>query len=199
MAFFTKAEARQAANSTLKKSYGVVNSESILDSINESVRTIENFDIFLSHSSKDAELVLGVKTLLENQGLKVYVDWHNDPQMSRNNVTAETADLLRSRMKQSKSLVYMATENSSGSKWMPWELGYFDGFSGGLVAILPLVESSRGSFRDQEYLAIYPMVTKDKYADGVVEHIFVENKKDRWMTLESFGRGNTSWNKYTNS
>jgi hypothetical protein len=36
------------------------------------------FDVFLSHSVRDAQLVLGLKKLLEGEGLTVYVDWIED-------------------------------------------------------------------------------------------------------------------------
>lgn len=57
------------------------------------------YDIFLSHSSLDNELIAGLKLILEDMGLKVYVDW-NDKQLDPNNVTPETAAVLRERMKQ---------------------------------------------------------------------------------------------------
>jgi hypothetical protein len=195
MAYFTKDEAREAARSAVSKSYRS-NSRAILGSLAQSASTTESFDIFLSHSSKDAELVLGVKTLLERQGLKVYVDWHDDPQASRDDVTEETADLLRKRMKQSKSLIFMASENSSGSKWMPWELGYFDGFTNGRVAVLPLVDYSSSSFKGQEYLGLYPVVDKGYYKNTLQQETFVK-KRSGWSTLGQFGRGEPTWNSYS--
>ena len=54
------------------------------------------YDIFLSHSSLDNELIAGLKLILEDMGLKVYVDW-NDKQLAPNNVTPETAAVLRER------------------------------------------------------------------------------------------------------
>lgn len=195
MAYYTKNEARQAAYTTINKSFRN-NSKSILESEFRDTKSYDKFDVFLSHSSKDADLVLGVKALLEKHGLKVYVDWHDDPQASRENVTKETAELLRARMKQSKSLIFMATNNASNSKWMPWELGYFDGFSSGSVAVLPLVEHSSDSFKGQEYLDIYPKVDKGYYSDTGSAETFVK-KDDGWQTLSKFGSGNICWNKYS--
>ena len=82
MAYFTKDEARQAARSRMNKSYQF-NAKSILESEARSTTSYESFDVFLSHSSKDAELVLGVKEILSRMGIKVYVDWHDDPQANR--------------------------------------------------------------------------------------------------------------------
>ncbi len=127
----------------------------------ESSKHATRFDIFLSHSINDAELVLGVKVLLEEMGKKVYVDWVDDPELDRSQVTKHTAERLRGRMKQSDSLLYIATESASSSKWMPWELGYFDGHKPGNVAILPVLDSEDQKFEGQEYLGLYPVVDKD--------------------------------------
>lgn len=126
MAYFTKSEARAAAARTrgLQKSAGKTSDRILRESVNAAVVT-DAFDIFLSHSIADAEIVLGIKQLLEETGLKVYVDWVEDAQLDRRAITKETAAALRQRMKQSKSLIYLSSDNSSSSKWMPWELGFF--------------------------------------------------------------------------
>ena len=115
------------------------------------------FDVFLSHSVKDADVILGIVAALKQQGLKVYVDWIVDPLMDRSRVTPETAERLRHRMRQSASLVYAHSNRSGSSKWMPWELGYFDGFRSA-VAILPIAQTSEESFAGQEYLGLYPYI-----------------------------------------
>ncbi|MNH75812.1 hypothetical protein D3C76_893680 [compost metagenome] len=157
MSFFTKAEARSAAKRAMKsRSLGEMKSESM-----ESNKRASRFDVFLSHSISDAELVLGVKLLLEDMGKKVYVDWVDDPELDRSQVNKHTAQQLRGRMNQCDSLLYIATENASNSKWMPWELGYFDGHKPGQVAILPVLDSENQRFEGQEYLGLYPTVDKD--------------------------------------
>lgn len=134
-----------------------------MDSIHESYQPYDNFDVFLSHSVKDEALVLGVVKILQEMGQKVYVDWIIDKNLSRDNVTSATADTLRRRMRQSSHLLYLATDNATSSKWMPWELGYFDGLkSSEKVAILPLVDYSSSSFQGQEYLGLYPALGKDE-------------------------------------
>lgn len=159
MAYFTKQEARNYAQ---RATVATESYSSKLESIVESQNYKYHFDVFLSHSVKDAELVLGVVRILENMGQKVYVDWVVDKQLSRDSVTKKTAEILRNRMKQSSRLLYLATDNASSSKWMPWELGYFDGLKSGKVAILPLVEYSFSSFEGQEYLGLYPALDKDE-------------------------------------
>lgn len=159
MAYFTKQEARNYAKRSITLS--VESYSSKLESIVESQNNQRQFDVFLSHSIRDEELVLGIVEFLKQMGKEVYVDWIEDRQLSRSSVTPETAETLRQRMNQSSRLLYLATDNASSSKWMPWELGYFDGLKSGNVAILPLVDSAYSPFQGQEYLGLYPALGKD--------------------------------------
>jgi TIR domain-containing protein len=119
---------------------------------------LTHFDIFLSHTIKDAELVLGVAKILEGTGKSTYVDWLVDPHLDRTDITPETASSLRERMQQCDSLFYLYSYHSKTSRWMPWELGYFDGRNGN-VAVLPIVaESGEDTFVGSEYLGLYPYV-----------------------------------------
>jgi hypothetical protein len=115
-----------------------------------------SFDIFMSHSYEDAEVIAGVKVLIEREGLSVYVDWIEDAQVDRSQVTARTANMLRERMNHCRFLIYASSKTSPNSKWMPWELGYFDGLRRGNVGILPIVQSTGKNFNGQEYLGLYP-------------------------------------------
>lgn len=129
-----------------------------LDSI-----SFDSFDIFLSHSYSDREIIPALKKTLESYGFSVYVDWITDHLLSRDNVTKKTAAVLQKRMKQSKCLIYATSENSSTSKWMPWELGYFDGIKDKMVGILPLKKYSnnfKDNFEGEEYLGLYYYINK---------------------------------------
>jgi TIR domain len=114
------------------------------------------FDVFLSHSYENADVVAGVKGYIEDQGLSVYVDWIEDPDADRSRVTADTAEMLRQRMNHSRFLLYASSDAARDSRWMPWELGYFDGRRPGHVGIAPIVQSGGDKFRGQEYLWLYP-------------------------------------------
>ena len=157
MSFFTLSEVRNIAklHTTNTKSAGV-----ILNEAKRNFSTTRTYDIFLSHAFLDADLVLGVKTLLESKGYSVYVDWIEDSHLNRDNVTKETAERIRERMKHCKNLYYLTSENAKDSKWMPWELGYFDGSKPSKVWILPLLEYEWQTFKGQEYLSLYPIVNK---------------------------------------
>lgn len=194
--YFTKSEARTAARGpTIARSQFVMESAKILKEERQAAKDNESFDVFLSHSITDADLVLGVKHLLEKRGLKVYVDWDTDAQVDRSSVCPETAELLRRRMRQSVSLIYLATEAASASKWMPWELGYFDGLRNGQVAVMPLMDNENDKFSGQEYLGLYPKITKDTYQGATQKEVFVEGR-GRWTTLHEFNNGKPNWKAY---
>lgn len=147
------------------------------------------YDVFLSHSIRDEVLVLGLKRELERVNLTVYVDWIEDPNLDREKVSPTTAEKLRERMRSCRSLVYATSRNASSSKWMPWELGYFDGHQGqSKVAICP-IETGNGSIRGQEYLGIYkrlepvrdngrvlPYILKPSGTQGEPMHSFIHGQ-----------------------
>lgn len=194
--YFTKNEARNAANVAGRqfRRAGKLAGRILRDEA-ASATSYDKFDVFLSHASKDAELVLGTKAILENQGLKVYVDWIEDAYLDRSKVNTETANLLRTRMRQSNSLIWMATHAASESKWMPWELGYFDGFKPKHVAILPLTDSATDRFIGQEYLGLYPLVNQDRLKGLGINQVFIDSGYE-WSSLKSFATGAANFTKY---
>jgi hypothetical protein len=158
VAYLRISEARAAGRAAwvpLQKSAGQI----LLEDTHK-FSTQKQYDIFLSHSFDDAELILGVKKLIEALDLTVYVDWIEDSGLDRSKVTVKTAALLRARMRSCSSLVYAYSPNSTNSVWMPWELGYFDGFKPTQAWILPLVSTSDNEFKNHEYLGLYPTVEK---------------------------------------
>ena len=85
----------------------------------------KRFDVFLSHSSKDVDALLRIKTMLNVLGINVYIDWVNDrTALRRERTNEETAKVITERIKASKSMLYVQTDASSNSQWAPWELGY---------------------------------------------------------------------------
>lgn len=165
MAFFTKSELR---------------TENIFESnlyrFRKSISSTDQFDVFLSHSYEDRNFIPALKEKIENEfRYKVYVDWMEDTQLDREKVSKATADILRKRMRQCQYLFFVTSKNSSDSKWMPWELGYFDGFRPGNASILPLLDNPNDSFYGQEYLGLYPVVEKTtskdlKYSNNILIH-----------------------------
>jgi hypothetical protein len=132
--------------------------------INES-RTFskqKKYDIFLSHSFEDAEVILQLKEEIEASGFSVYVDWIEDPQLDRTKVTKKNAAIIRDRLNSCKSLLYAISYNSQKSSWVQWELGLADGQKQGRVAIVPILEFDKPKdFYKQEYLGLYPFIDKE--------------------------------------
>ena len=159
--------------------------------LQERARTLDSatqFDIFLSHSFTDQDLILGIMMSLEDMGYRVYVDWVQDGQLSRDRVTTETAQVLRRRMAMSRSLFFATTANSSSSKWMPWELGYMDGHNG-KAAILPIAQSSTEAYAGQEYLGVYPYVQKDPSRNDPREQLWIHRTPTNYVRFDLWLKG----------
>lgn len=171
------------------------NAKLVHSSIRHDGTTQKTYDIFLSHSSLDKQLVLSLVNLFNKAGFSVYVDWIEDPQMDRSNVTPATARTLRYRMNQSKGLAYVATSNTSYSKWCPWELGYFDGNKNGRCCILPVLDSENSVYKGQEYLGLYPYLDYAKEQESDC-HMFWVNDSidyDKYVELEDWLNGEDTY------
>lgn len=198
MALFTESTIRARAQQEKNLSVNLYKSNNqILNESALSFNIFKTYDIFLSHSSKDSELILGVKATLEDLNYSVYVDWVDDPQLNRANVNEATANLLRERMNTSKSLFYVTTENAESSKWMPWECGYFDGVKE-KVAILPIKQYSfNNEYNGQEYLGLYPYCLKQ---NNRLQQpmLWIYKSKEYYLVYEDWlktTRQNLKWNK----
>ncbi|QUP55481.1 hypothetical protein GO998_12570 [Ralstonia syzygii] len=121
-------------------------------------------------------------------GYKVYVDWIHDRHLSRDSVTKETAHVLRLRMQSSKSLFFATTASSSASRWMPWELGFKDGHNR-KAAILPVSQTDSNSFAGQEYLGIYPYVSRDRARGSTEEKLWINASSTCYVPFEKWLEG----------
>tara|TARA_R110002050_G_scaffold293609_2_gene450209 strand:+ start:261 stop:839 length:579 start_codon:yes stop_codon:yes gene_type:complete len=156
--------------------------------LNESFNIDKEYDIFLSHSYLDKEEIASLKIYLEDFGFTVYVDWIDDYQLNHNSVTKETAERIRYRMQNCKSLVYAFSRNSSLSKWMPWELGYFDGIKG-RVAVLPISDNESDSFNGTEYLGIYPYITQNNIANTDNIKLWIRESLNKYVMMDYWLKG----------
>ena len=75
MTTFTEDQIRRRAQ---RKTGGYREATAVLKEEVASSKAKSSFDVFLSHSTSDAEIVLGVKGVLEDYGKTVYVDWLQD-------------------------------------------------------------------------------------------------------------------------
>jgi hypothetical protein len=187
MALLNEAHLRSLAGSRASRGYG-----STSDALQKSIKAstaLSAFTIFLSHSYLDKALILGITEYLEQMGYVVYVDWREDTQLSRDNVTKETAALVRTRIMQSDSLFFATTDSAKDSKWMPWELGYMDGKKG-KSAILPIARTvTLGDiYAGQEYLGIYPYIASGNDKERK-ERLWVHEDAMTYVTFDGWLTG----------
>ncbi len=169
---------------TLEKSIHSVIAESMVK-IASKEETNDRYDIFLSHRFLDSKEILGIITELENFGYAVFVDWLEDLRLSRTSISKHTAAKLKKYMVRSRALFFATTSNYRRSKWMPWELGYMDGKKNGRVAILPVSDTNTNHYYGQEYLGLYPYISKEKGRDNIYK-IWVNEQPDIYVTLEKW-------------
>ncbi len=188
MAFFIESDMRAISKNTTQ--YFTKSVDAILEERISGIPLSQKFNIFLSHSFIDAELILGIKIALEQLGYSVYVDHQVDPQMSRQKVTIETASVLKERMRHSESLFYVSSYNSQNSVWMPWELGYFDGIRG-TAAIPPLFsrQQSIDEYSGQEYLGIYPYITYAPTNNNPDNRLWINWSPNEYVVFEDWVKG----------
>ena len=184
MSLFLESEARARAQKTfdLYKSAAAILNEHM-----QKQAAVVEHDIFLSHAYDDRELVLGVALMIEDLGYSVFIDWRDDPSLDRKRVTPQTAEKLRARMKTSRCLFYSTTENASESKWIPWELGFKDGHNT-RAAILPVSRQSTQTYNGQEYLGIYPYVSRDRDT-AQKERLWINRTPTCYVVFESWLAG----------
>lgn len=142
----------------------------------ESIASSSGNSTFLSHSSKDQELLEGTIEVLHNHGARVYID-EIDPEMPPY-TSAETANLLKQRISQTKRFVLLTTENSKDSRWVPWELGIADGDKGLMnIALFPASDrAGNDHWTSWEYLGLYRRIVWGKLSGY---------KDELWMVLDA--------------
>lgn len=108
--------------------------------------------IFLCHSHLDGLLARGLITLLGEAGCQIYVDWA-DASMPET-PTRETAARIQQKIRDLHYFLFLATANSIGSRWCPWEIGYADGKKQ-IDQILVLPTREGATTHGNEYLQLY--------------------------------------------
>lgn len=102
----------------------------------DNVQNKKLFDVFISHSSKDSELVKKVIKVLNKNGFNCYCDWTSDSDfLKRELVSDYTKIVLEKRLEQSKSLFFIRTENSIASDWVKFEIEYFKSLGKAIYSI----------------------------------------------------------------
>lgn len=148
----------------------------------------KKFDIFLSHSYLDKKIIWALKKEFERIGYSTYVDWVEDYGLNRSNVDKKTAMHIRSRMKTCELLFFATSSNSSSSKWMPWECGFFDGFKG-KVAICPITKRDGESFSGTEYLSLYNTVKYAQTQETKKDQLWIHETATKYVTARAWING----------
>ena len=117
-------------------------------------RTIrEHYDFFISHSSADFRIVQGLYNELKSMGFSSFLD-----RVDAKGVDIQKmANYLKRAMDKSDYVLYAHTHNSIDSKWVPWELGYFDSNKGkDKIFVMPIInDNGKAKYIGQEYLSQY--------------------------------------------
>jgi hypothetical protein len=131
-------------------------------------------DVFISHKQEDTSEATRLQRRIVALGYSCYVD-ADDVEIGRIAQTKEKAERLRFQLR--RRLIFPHSERSRESKWMPWELGFFDGRWGsvpvGLYLLRKRVQNTTKNpdrrtkdssaklpeiFSVQEYLKMYERV-----------------------------------------
>ena len=112
---------------------------------------------FLCHSHKDKDLALGLQNLLKENGWNLYIDWQDNemPESPGKN----TATKIKTKIGSTKWFLFLATPNSMGSRWCPWEIGYADSVKAHDNIVIVPTEDDNGRFYGNEYLQLYRKLT----------------------------------------
>lgn len=112
---------------------------------------------FLCHSHIDKLLAIGLQTLLKEAGWDVYIDWQ-DSEMPQS-PDRVTASRIQDRITSADWFLFLATGNSTQSRWCPWEIGFADGKKGDdRIIVIPTKDLS-GKHHGNEYLQLYSQIT----------------------------------------
>lgn len=96
-----------------------------------SIQSKKRYDVFVSHSAIDEVLVKDLKKQLNENGLTIYCDWTSDNDFLKRELAGVFTEIvLKTRIKQSKAVIFLQTKNSindSGeiiSKWIQMEIDF---------------------------------------------------------------------------
>ena len=93
-----------------------------------SIESKKKYDIFISHSYLDKDLVKNMKNTINFLNLSCYYDWTSDQDfLKRNLISGYTKEVLKKRIEQSKALILVLTHNviADGeitSEWIKMEI-----------------------------------------------------------------------------
>lgn len=113
---------------------------------------------FLCHSHKDEHLALGLQILMAENGWDLYIDWQDNEMPETPD--KRTAEKIKNRISSLNIFLFLATENSTSSRWCPWEIGYADSVKGYDHLFIIPTEDDYGRWHGNEYLQLYKKITE---------------------------------------
>ena len=149
-------------------------SEAVASAKNE-WKSLTASSIFLSHCHVDKDQVHKTIVFLRSHGVRVYVDWLDSslPKFP----DSETAETIKSKIKECDKFILIATNKAIESKWCNWELGFGDAHKFiDKIGLLPLSENS-GSWDGSEYLKIYPRIEESDFVSDFFKIIYPDGKE----------------------
>lgn len=152
----------------------------IAKSLNEAVARRAQ-TAFLCHSHHDDRLAGGLQTFLAENGWDVYLDWQDSTMPSEPN--RETADRIKQKVRALDWFLFLATPNSTESRWCPWEIGYADHEKqhGKILLIRTTDENNR--YYGNEYLQLYAEIAATNLPNKWA--VFPEDKVKGGVLLEN--------------
>lgn len=89
---------------------------------------------------------------MAENGWDLYIDWQDHQMPEQPN--KETAVKIKNRISELDWFLFLATPNSTQSRWCPWEIGYADSKkSHDRILVIPTTDA--GKWYGNEYLQLY--------------------------------------------
>lgn len=143
---------------------------------NEDSALQREHQIFVSHSSADTPAVRRLVARWRRFGYDLFTDF-NDPTLVRaakeGRIDAAVTKHLLTAIRNCKIFVFISSEQSIKSGWMPWELGLAHG-AVGRVHIYRHDKTELSSLPTREYLSLY----KDNEFDRTNEEVYLRKVLD---------------------
>lgn len=93
---------------------------------NDMIQNKKEYDVFISHSSKDSVLVRKIIKSLNKNKLNCYCDWTSDNDFLKRELVSDfTKEVIKKRMNQSKYFLLVKTKHSLESEWVKFEINYY--------------------------------------------------------------------------
>ena len=185
--FLPKRHKGKRGQSRLKAHYGAYTSDIgrtatdiMKDMHMDTIENLKEYDIFLSHSSKDRELIVSLTHELNHLGFTVYVDWISDREdMARVKANADMPRVLMARMKASRAFVLVLTDNAALSGWVTWEIGYYMSTDKKLCVL----DLAGPATKRPEFIQMHPSVSR-KNEFLIVSENEKETELQEWLKME---------------